>query len=299
MSPGLTLPLLAVTAMSASAPASAPTMSQSDLSKETESWHQQRMARLTSEEGFLTLVALDWLDEGENRVGSAEGSTVRLPSAAPSLLGTYTRRGKQVSFQPAKGVTITLDGKPFKGGAVKTDEDGPPAVLRHGSLQLLAIIRGDRVGIRVRDSEAPLRQQVKAIDRYPVSVAWRKQARFEPAAAGKTIGVPNVLGDVEDIPLAGTAIFTHEGKEHRLDAVKEGEQLFFIFADPTNKTATYGAGRFLYASAPKDGRLVLDFNRAYNPPCAFTAFATCPLPPKQNRLPVAVEAGEKRFAGGH
>lgn len=269
------------------------------LTAETNAWHQERLARLKAEDGWLTLIGLDWLDEGPNPAGSAAGTKVTLPATAPAQLGSYTRHGKAVSFTPAKGVTVTRDGKPFTGGALKTDEVGDPDVLRIGTLQLLTLVRGDRVGVRVRDSASAVRRGFKGIDRFPVSVAWRKDAVWEPAPPGQVERIVNVLGDEEEVPLAGSAIFTHEGKTYRLEATLEDGALFFVFGDPTNRDTSYPAGRFLTAAPPKEGHVVLDFNRAYNPPCAFTSFATCPLPSKGNRLPVRVEAGEKRCGSPH
>lgn len=263
---------------------------------EVNAWHQRRIERLKAEDGWLTLVGLFWLEEGDSLAGSSTDAHVALPAPTPPKLGVFTRKGLEVRFKPEKGAQVTLDGKPFEGGPIRTDVDGNPHVLRHGMLQILAIVRGDRVGIRVRDSASPARQKFTGIDRYPVRAAWRKEARFLPGG-GKTISVPNVIGEPQDLPLAGTAVFTHEGKEHRLDATAEGDKLFFVFGDTTNKKETYGAGRFLYADAPKDGKVILDFNKSYNPPCVFTPYATCPLPPRQNKLPVRVDAGELRWAG--
>jgi uncharacterized protein (DUF1684 family) len=278
-----------------SAPPS-PSTASADLQAETDAWHHGRLERLRAEDGWLTLVNLAWLEEGEHKVGSHPDAAVQLPPGAPALLGTFSRRGAELSFTPAPGVEVTRDGTAFKGGPVRADADGKPEVLRHGTLQLLVLRRGDRVGVRVRDSAAPTRTGFKGIARFPVSAAWRKQATWEPAEAGKTVRIPNVLGDVSEQPLAGTAVFAHQGRTLRLDATREGDQLFFVFGDGTNKDATYGAGRFLYTPLPQESRVTLDFNRAYNPPCAFTPYATCPLPPRQNRLEVRVEAGELRYA---
>jgi uncharacterized protein (DUF1684 family) len=268
------------------------------LEAETLAWHARRLEQLKREDGWLTLVNLHWLDEGETVAGSAEDAALKLPPSAPRRLGTFTRRGSEVRFTPAAGMEISAGGKRFQGGAVRTDAAGAPDVLRHDTLQLLAIVRGERVGIRVRDSAAETRRNFHGIPRFPVRAEWRKEARFESAAGGRTVSVPNVLGEVEDVPLAGTATFTHEGKEHRLEATSEGDKLFLVFGDLTNRKETYGAGRFLYADAPVGGRVILDFNRACNPPCVFTPYATCPLPPKQNKLAIRVEAGELRY-GDH
>lgn len=269
----------------------------SDVEAETKAWHQDRLSKLQAEDGWLTLVGLHWLEEGDNRAGSAEDAPVKLPSSVTAALGTFHRKGQTVRLTPAKGVQLTRNGQPFEGGEVKTDAGGKPDVLKLGMVQMLAIVRQDRVGIRVRDSASDVRRNFKGIERYPGSAEWRKDAKFVPGSdSQKTIAVPNVLGHIDELPLAGTAVFTHAGQQFKLDAVREGDSLFFIFGDQTNKTDTYGAGRFLYSELPKDGRVVVDFNRAYNPPCAFTSYATCPLPPKQNRLQLRVEAGEKRYA---
>ncbi|MBX5481717.1 MAG: DUF1684 domain-containing protein [Myxococcaceae bacterium] len=268
------------------------------LVAEEDAWHAQRIARLTAEDGWLTLVGLHWLEEGDNTAGSAKDAQVPLPASLPAKFGKFTRKGEQVTFTPAPGVDVTLDGRPFRGGALKTDRQGAPDVLRAGTVQLLVIVRGDRVGVRVRDAASGVRRRFRGIDRFPVSAEWRKEARFEPAPKGTTVSITNVLGQVEQVPLAGDVVLSHEGKEYRLEAVEEDGGLFIVFGDLTNRDTTYPAGRFLQADAPKDGKVILDFNRAYNPPCAFTAFATCPLPTKKNRLPFRVEAGEKRF-GDH
>jgi hypothetical protein len=268
------------------------------LEAETQAWHERRLRSLTSDDGWLTLVGLHWLEEGESAAGSAEGLAVQLAAGAPAKLGTFTRRGAEVSFSPSPEAKVTLRGEPFRGGALKTDAGGAPDVLEVGTLRMHVIVRGARVGLRVKDREAPARKAFHGIERYPVSGEWRVTARFEPAKAERKIAVPTVLGTVEEMVSPGTAVFQLKGKEYRLTPVLEDGQLFFIFADQTNKTETYGAGRFLYAALPKDGAVVLDFNRAYNPPCAFSPFATCPLPPKENRLAVRIEAGEKR-AGDH
>lgn len=269
-----------------------------DITATTRAWQEQRLKNLQSDEGWLTLVGLFWLKEGEQTAGSAAESDLDFPEGTPAKLGTFTRKGNTASFQPAPGVALTLNGKPFTGGALKSDENGAPDVLKLGSLSLQVILRGDKLGVRVKDSQSATRKQFHGIPTYPASAAWRFDARFEPAETPRTIQVPNVLGTEEAMKVPGTLVFTVDGKEHRLTPVEEDGRLFIIFADETNRDTTYGAGRFLYADAPKDGHVVLDFNRAYNPPCAFTRFATCPLPPRGNRLALRVEAGEKRY-GDH
>ena len=271
-----------------------------DVAAATRAWERQRLERLQAEDGWLTLVGLGWLKQGVNTAGSDGKAMVAFPEGAPANVGTFTRSGMAVSFQPAPGVAVAKGGKPFAGGAVQTDQEGvaEPDVLQLGRLRFQLIVRGDRVGVRIKDPEARSRKEFKGIPTYPPSSRWRVVARWEPSNPPTEIAVPNVLGEVERSPSPGTAVFTIGGKEYRLTPVLEGDspELFFIFGDETNRTETYGAGRFLYAEPAKDGKVILDFNRAYNPPCAFSAFATCPLPPKPNRLALRVDAGEKRPA---
>jgi uncharacterized protein (DUF1684 family) len=271
----------------------------SSLESETRAWHQKRLANLTSEEGWLSLVGLHWLNEGDNRFGSAEDNEFVFPPGTPARIGTFTRKGAQVTISLQPGVTLTRAGKPFTGGALgqsESDED----VLTLGTLRFYLIPRGDKLGLRVKDPEAPARKQFHGIPTWPVSNTWRIEGRFEPAATPRKLAVPTVLGTVEEMNSPGTLVFQVNGQEYRLDPVLESDSgpFFVIFGDQTNRAESYGAGRFLYVDPPKDGRVVLDFNRAYNPPCAFSPYATCPLPPSQNRLKLRVEAGEKRY-GDH
>jgi len=270
-----------------------------DVVTTTRAWEERRLTRLQSDDGWLTLVGLGWLTEGANTAGADGKAAVVFPEGTPKSIGTFTRSGSKVRFQPAAGVTVTRDGKPFPGGTVQSDEEGraKPDILQVGRFRFQLIDRGSRIGVRIKDPEARARKEFKGIPRYPASERWRIVARWEAKDPPAQIAVPNVLGEVERSPSPGIAIFTLGGKQYRLTPVLEpgSPDLFFVFADETNRTETYGAGRFLYADPAKDGTVVLDFNRAYNPPCAFSAFATCPLPPKQNRLALRVEAGEKRL----
>ena len=287
------LPTLLALSLTASAPSE-------DITASTRAWQEGRLKRLQSDDGWLTLVGLGWLKEGTNTAGSDGKAVVVFPEGAPANVGTFTRSGTRVSFQPAPGVDVTRRGQPFPGGVVTTDQEGAaePDVVQVGRLRFQVIVRGDQVGVRIKDPEARARKEFKGIPTYPPSEKWRLTARWEPSNPPIEIAVPNVLGRVERSPSPGVAVFTFDGKEYRLTPVLEegSPDLFFVFADETNKTETYGAGRFLYAAPARDGTVVLDFNRAYNPPCAFSAFATCPLPPKQNRLALRVDAGEKRPA---
>jgi len=271
----------------------------SDAAAEQKAWHAQRMERLKADDGWLTLVGLHWLEEGDTSLGASPGNTLQLPEGAPAALGTVTRRGKQVRFTPKPGVAVKVAGKPFAGGPLRPDSEGAPDVVEVGTLRFHVISRGERLGLRVRDTASAARRTFQPIPLFTYDPAWRVEARLEKGQGPTTVAVPNVLGSVEQMKSPGTLVFQFQGKEYRLvPVVEEGDDsLFLIFADQTNRKDSYGAGRFLYAPLPVDGKTVLDFNRATNPPCAFTRFATCPLPPRTNRLAVRVEAGEKRPVG--
>jgi uncharacterized protein (DUF1684 family) len=270
--------------------------------EEIEAWRQQREASLRKPEGWFSLVGLFWLEEGENRFGSDPGNTVILPQGkAPAVAGTLVRRGEAVRLEAAPGAAVQIGGKPVETADLVSDENGEPTVVQLGSLSFFLIRRGERLGVRVRDAASPALASFDGIATYPIRPDWRVNARFEPYRPPRQVAVPNILGDIEEQPSPGAVVFEHGGETLRLDALEGGDDgsLFLIFADGTNGSETYGAGRFLDTEAPRDGRVVVDFNRAYNPPCAFTAFATCPLPPRQNTLPLRVEAGEKKYGSGH
>ncbi|HVG09136.1 MAG TPA: DUF1684 domain-containing protein [Thermoanaerobaculia bacterium] len=270
--------------------------------QEVEAFRKERVEDLKKEDGWFTLVGLAWLDEGENRFGSDPEAKVALPEGkAPKLAGVLVRKGDAVSLRLEPGVKMTSGGKPVKAGKLiplVSDIKGEPTVLQMGTVSFHVIQRGDMVGVRVKDTKSAALAAFHDLDTYPIQPAWRVEARFEPYDPPRTIGIPNILGQVTDSPAPGAVVFDWQGKTYRLDALgdpKEG--LSLIFADQTNGKETYGAGRFLETGPVKDGKVFVDFNLAYNPPCAFTAFATCPLPPAQNRLALRVEAGEKKYAG--
>jgi len=270
-----------------------------DYRAEMERWRLDREARLKAEDGWLSVVGLFWLDQGVSSLGSGPGSQVLLPKGAPERAGAFERRGREVSVKIEPGVAASVGGKPVTSMKLKSDASDAPDVLRLGALSLSVIERGGDVGIRLKDNDSPQRKEWKGLTWFPVDEAYRVSARFVPAPPGTTVPITNVLGKTEALPSPGEAVFTLRGRELRLTPVLEAPdatELFFIFRDETAAHETYGAGRFLYSALPRDGALVLDFNKAYSPPCAFTRFATCPLPPKRNRLAVRIEAGE-RFAG--
>jgi uncharacterized protein (DUF1684 family) len=269
---------------------------------EVEQWKSKRLASLKGEDGWLSLVGLHWLKEGENKVGSAPSSEVLLPEGkAPRVAGSIFLNGGATRIEARPDSGITSEGKPVTSLDLQPDTSGKPTVLKLGTLTFHVIKRGERLGVRVKDSASPERTNFRGLEYFPTDERWRVEARFEPYNPPKSIPITNVLGMEEDTPSPGSLVFDLNGQTYRLDALtEEGEpQFFVIFADQTSGRETYGAGRYLYAGPPdSSGRLLIDFNEAYSPPCAFTKYATCPLPPEQNKLPLRVEAGEK-FAGHH
>ena len=277
-----------------------------DLTSErqvVDQWKAKRLASLTSESGWLTLAGLYWLKPGENKFGRAKGSALWLdnPSLAPDA-GSFVMTGNAVRFVAKPGAGITHDGQPVTDIALAADTTGKPTLLKSGSLTFFLIERNGKLGVRVRDAESPHRKNFAGLSYFPVSDDWVFNARFEPYQPRKQVRIVNILGMEEELDAPGALVFQKDGKEYRLDAVLEDPadtELFVMFADGTSGKETYGAGRFMYVQMPKDGTVRLNFNKAYNPPCAFNEYATCPLPPFQNRLSVRIDAGEKSYAGGH
>ncbi len=271
--------------------------------KTEQEWRDGRVKRLASPNGWLTLVGLHWLQEGENVFGSDPDCAVPLPAGkAPKRSGVLVLESGVVRIKPEPGSGFMLDGKPLVAGVLIDDNSEKTSVVTRGDLSFFVIKRGDRFGIRVKDSQSPLRTRFKGLDYFPADPKWRVNATFVPYDVTKKVAIPTVLGTTESMEAPGLVSFTIDGKSLTLEPVVEDPaepSLFFIFKDQTSAKETYGGGRFLYADMPKDGKVVVDFNQAYNPPCAFTSYATCPLPPKQNALPIRVEAGEKVFDGGH
>ena len=267
--------------------------------QEIEKWHGERSKNLTSDAGWLTLAGLFWLKEGENRIGSDPSNDVVLPQGkAPGYAGSLWLDHGTVRLEAARDASITHEGQPVKSLALKSDADGEPTILSLGTLSFQVIKRGESLGVRVKDKENPARKEFAGLDYYPIDPRWQIEARFEPYSPPKMIPIVNVLGMTEDQPSPGALLFEVGGKSYRLDAITEegSKELFIIFADQTSGKETYGAGRYLYAAPANDrGIVVLDFNKAYNPPCAFTNYATCPLPPNQNQLALSIEAGEKKY----
>lgn len=285
------------------APAAAPVDAKA-FAREEQSWRDARLQRLTAPDGWASLIGLHWIDPGAHTVGSGAGNGIRL-AMGPEHLGVLRVSADGVRFEPENGVALTLDGAPFASPqALRTDaaKEGPSVVGFDGGKGVATVIeRSGRLALRVRHADAPSRTGFAGLDYWPADPAWRVQARFVPHPPGTAIAIANIIGGVEQVPNPGALEFERDGRTFRIEALDEGEgTLFLVFADRTNGRGSYGAGRFLYAPMPDArGRVVLDFNQSYNPPCAFTAFATCPLPPPENRLDLAVAAGEKAYRKAH
>jgi uncharacterized protein len=265
-------------------------------------WRAQRLAALESDTGWLTLAGLFWLKGGDNSFGRAPGNALVLdnPALAPTA-GSFVLADRQVRFVARPGSGVTLDGTPVGTLALVSDAQGEPTVLASGTLRFFIIERAGHVGVRVRDLDNPHRRNFRGLDYFPVSPDWAVPARFERYVPVRRIRIMNILGMEEEMPSPGAVVFTRDGREWRLDTVLEepgDQQLFIMFADATSGHETYGAGRFLYIPLPQGDTVAVDFNKAFNPPCALNDFATCPLPPYQNRLSLRIDAGEKSYAGG-
>jgi uncharacterized protein len=291
--------IVAVAAAGCSKPAPAASTAPADPYRaEIERFRQAREAKLTSDTGWLTIAGLHFLTQPETTIGSGAANDVVLPSGTPARVGTFVlAKNGHVSVKLEPGVAVSLlDGKPFSGGPIKSDGDGPPDRLVFGDVQVWVHQSGERPAIRIRDRNNPLRKTFTGMKWYPVKETYRVEATFEPYDKPKTVQVPNLLGDIDTMTSPGTVSFSLGGKTLRMAAVAENEnELWFIFRDLTSGHETYPAARFLYTPMPVNGKVPLDFNKAENPPCAFNSYATCPLPPEENRLQVRVEAGEKIY----
>ncbi len=249
------------------------TMQDASYEKQILDWRAESEARLKADDGWLTVAGLFWLKQGPNTFGSAESNDIVLPASAPAQAGVFHFDGKRV----------THNGKVLAAN--------PPTLVEIGPLTMFVIERGDRAGIRLRDKNSQFRREFTHRSWYPVQPAYRIEGKLIPEP--RKYNVATVIPDVfEEYETPGVVEFTLHGQTVRLRPMLTGDQYFYIFRDTTAGKGTYPAGRFLYSDPAKDGKVILDFNKAYNPPCAFTPYATCPLPPKENRLPLAIEAGE-------
>lgn len=267
--------------------------------REIRAWRDERVERLTRPDGWLSLVGLHWVGTGTTFVGSAKDNGTRLDLGPPQLGMLSLDKDGSARLDIAEGAEVWVDGEPAKGRVeLVSDARGTPTVVafNRGDASFILIERSGRHALRVRNAMARTRTSFPGIDYFDIDPGFRFEARFEAHPAGKTMDIVNMLGMVEPMANPGRVSFEKDGVSYSLEALDEGDgRLFFVFADRTSGHETYAASRFVYAEAAgPDGRTVLDFNRAYNPPCAFTAYSTCPMPPPENRLDLRIEAGEKK-----
>lgn len=272
--------------------------------QEQQAWRDQRRENLLKPDGWTSLIGLHWIEPGPHYFGSAADNGIRL-AMGPAHFGMIDlRSGGKIRLTPERDAALTLDDQPLKGAvALVSDADagesGPSRLGFDDGKGLATVIkRGERYALRVKHADAPTRTGFAGLQYWPADPSWRIEGKYVPNPPGKTIDIADIIGTLSAVPNPGAIEFQRDGRTYRLEALDEGDdELFLVFADRTNGHDSYGAGRFLYAPKPDaQNRVVLDFNRSYNPPCAFTPFATCPLPPPENRLDLAVLSGEKAYA---
>jgi uncharacterized protein (DUF1684 family) len=270
-----------------------------DYLEKIEEWRSGRVERLTTEDGWLSLVGLFWLEPGENLIGSGSENSVLLPSdKAPEQVGVLTVEDGKARITISPNVEVTQHGTPVHTLQMNSDAKGEPTVLTLGDLTFFIIDRDGSLAVRVKDRRSTKRNGFKGIKSFPVDATWRFAAKFDPYDPPRQIPIATINGQLIDSPSSGALVFDVAGQSLRLDVLAEpgDDSLFVIFSDETTGRDTYGGGRYLYTDPPgPDGVVDLDFNKAYNPPCVFTDYATCPLPPRQNRLPIRIEAGEMDY----
>jgi uncharacterized protein len=272
---------------------------QTDYAKGIERWRSEREANLKKETGWLTVAGLFWLKEGINTVGAGEKFDVRLTdNFKQGKFGEIEFKNGKAVLKVEKGIEAQIEGKNISAAVdLVSDEKGKPTEIRTGTQTFFLIKREERFGIRLKDSNSEARRNFKGLHWFPIDENYKVTARLETWPEPKELSVPNVLGGNFKMKSPGVLKFSLNGKECELQPVLEDDDgtLFIIFGDGSNRSDTYRSGRFLYAEKPVNGEVILDFNKAENPPCAFTPYATCPLPPAGNKLEVEIKAGEKRY----
>ena len=281
------------------APAPAASVSADPYQAEIQKFQQDREANLKTDTGWLTIAGLSFLSQPVTTFGSNPLNDIVLPAGAPDKAGTFQLKGGKVLVKAEPGVTFILDGKPITEKLLKSDGEGPPDRLTLGDLQLWVHQSGDRPSIRLRDKNSKLRKEFAGTNWFPINAAYRVEGRYTPYAKPKIVEVPNVLGDIDKMTVPGIVSFTVNGQNMKMEPIFEpgDKEFWFVFRDLTSGHETYPAARFLYLPPPVNGTITIDFNRAENPPCAYSPYTTCPLPFEQNRLKTRIEAGEKAYAG--
>lgn len=284
-----------------SAPEAAPVDPADSMLRDVMDWRERRLNRLIEPYGYLSLIGLVMLEPGEYVLGAENTSDIVVPRG-PARWGTLlipaagAEDGARFQVDAAADGTVTVDGEPVESAPLVAGDE--PTRIEANEIRAHLVTAGDRLGVRVRDPRAPTRIDFAGLDYFPVDRALRVEGRWVAHEEGRTVTVANVLGQLIDEPNPGRVEFEIEGVQHSLEAIDSDDDLFYIVADRTSGRETYGLGRFLYTDWPdEDGRVVLDFNRLYNPPCAFNAFTTCPLPPQSNRMDAWLRAGELKYTG--
>ena len=266
----------------------------SDYLKELNDWHKQREENLKKENGWLNLAGLFWLNEGRNTIGSDTKNDHLFPGdKCPDFLGEIFLQNGEVEFSVLNGHEVFIEGVKIQKAKIFPSEK--PIILQYGSLKWFIIKRGEKFAIRLRDLKSPFLEEFTHIEHFKIDPKWNFTAKFVKTE-NKKISILDITGQTSQQDSPGKLVFRIGKKEYSLDVLAEGDQFFVIFGDKTNKISTYGGGRYIYTNLPDaGGNVKIDFNKAYNPPCAFTPYATCPLPPKQNLLSVKIAAGEKNY----
>jgi hypothetical protein len=260
-----------------------------------------REAALKADNGWLTVAGLHFLNPGENRVGSDPSNDIVLDfPAVPRFVGVITMNGTNVRIRAAEGQTLTINGKPVSESDLHGSFDGKPQdTITFGPISFFVHYSGPRLALRVRDQQNAIRTGFRGLRWYEPNPVYRSVGSFTPYPDVKVVRIPNILGDLEPFNAVGTVTFDLNGASHTMEAWRSGERLWFVFRDRTSGRETYPSARFLYTAAAVEGKVVMDFNYAQNPPCAYNPYTTCPLPPQQNRLTVAIEVGEKKYEMGN
>jgi len=263
-----------------------------------EKWRQDYENELKSDHGWLTIAGLFWLHEGENRFGSSAVNDIVLPESVPAEAGYFVFHSGKVAVHVDPGVTATMGGQPVTTAELKPD--APDGRVQIGGIALWVHASGDRQAIRMQDPNSKVRASFTGLHWFPIDESYRVTAKYVPYERPQPVDIQNVDGDALKLPISGYVAFTLHGLEYRLQAeTEQSGGLTFVFRDLTAGKETYPASRFLDTEPPKDGEVTLDFNEAYNPPCAYNPYTTCPLPPAENRLKVRIEAGEMIYRHDH
>jgi uncharacterized protein (DUF1684 family) len=284
--------LLAMLAASSWVPARAADRYEQEMA----TWRRQRELGLKADDGWLTVIGLFWLQPGESRLGSDASSDIMLPAHAPGSVGTLTLRDGRVHFQAAPGLAVTCNGQPFRSGEIHPDADDHPDTLAVGDIKIILLRRGGRLALRLKDNRSSLRARFAGLRWYPVRAEWRIPAKFVAYPTPRKLVMDTIVGEPDIEASPGYVTFERDGKVYSLQAVRQKSgALWFVFRDGTSGRTTYGGARQLSADPPKEDLVILDFNQAVNLPCAYIPYTTCPLAPPQNRLSLAIEAGELMY----